>query len=225
MIISFQKKFIFISIQKTASTSIRKKLERHNCINASCDINSLIYNHTSACRLKLYFKEKKIINKLDEKWNWKNYFKFTFVRNPYARIVSQYNYFCKIGNGPQTVKDSNGNDFTYENNFYSLCKKTKNESFNNFLKKPENFDVPYSWFCLDEFDFIGKTENLQKDFNKVIENINKNSDAKPLDSKKLHHLNKSTLGDYQDFFDYESKKIVEKFYGEDIERFKYRFGE
>ena len=108
MIIAHHQKFIFIPIQKTGSTSVREVLaDKYNCVVASSDNSSLIYNHTSACRLKLYFEEQKQFPFSEQNsWNWKDYFKFTFVRNPYARLVSQYNYFCKIGSNPQEIIDS-----------------------------------------------------------------------------------------------------------------------
>ncbi len=228
MIIAHHQKFIFIPIQKTGSTSIRGVLEdRYNCVEASPDNSSLIYNHTSACRLKLYFEEQKQFPFSEQNlWNWKDYFKFTFVRNPYARLVSQYNYFCKIGSNPQNVTTSNGNDFTYPDEYYNLCREINKKSFKGFVQNNQhNFDVPYSWFCLNEFDFIGKTENMQKDFDKVIAHMNKKYATRFSEDIIIPHYNKSTKKHYSSYYDGETKKIAEKFYGEDIERFKYKFGE
>lgn len=228
MIIAHNQKFIFIPIQKTGSTSIRNVLANdYNCVKASPDNNSLIYNHTSACRLKLYFEEQKQ-NKFSNQdhWNWKEYFKFTFVRNPYVRLVSQYNYFCKIGSNSQKKINSDGNKFTYPTDFYNVCREINKKTFKNFVQNNQNnFDVPYSWFCLEEFDFVGKTENMQTDFDKVIEHINKNYIRAIQKNIKIPHHNKSTKKHYSDYYDDETKKIAEEFYGEDIVRFNYKFGE
>lgn len=228
MVIAHKQKFIFIPIQKTGSTSIREVLDKkYNCVEASSDNSSLIYNHTSACRLKLYFEEKKQYRFSNQDyWNWNEYFKFTFVRNPYARLVSQYNYFCKIGSNPQEVIDSNGDEFTYPIDYYNLCKEINKKTFKQFVQNNQNtFDVPYSKFCLEEFDFIGKTENMQTDFNKAIECINKNTKGVSMDTLVVPHYNKSSKKHYSDYYDDETKKIAEEFYGEDIERFNYKFGE
>lgn len=227
MIIAHHQKFIFVPIQKTGSTSIRNILEKkYNCVEASPDNSSLIYTHTSACRLKLYFEQQKDLNNTEHSWNWNEYFKFTFVRNPYARLVSQYNYFCKIGSNPQKVIYSNRDDFTYPTDYYNLCKDISKKSFKQFVQNNQNnFDVPYSWFCLNEFDFIGKTENMQTDFDKAIEHINKNCTGVFMKNIIIPHCNKSTKKHYSDYYDDETKKIAEKFYGEDIKRFNYTFGE
>jgi hypothetical protein len=228
MIIAHNQKFVFIPIQKTGSTSIRESLDKkYNCVEGSSDPTSLIYNHTSACRLKIYFEECKTTGDPRWSWEWDEYFKFTFVRNPFARMVSQYNYFCKIGNGPKTVRDSNGDDFTYEDVYYNLCKRMSNEkSFSDFVKNEDyhkNLDVPYSWFCLDEFDYIGKTENIQTDFDQIVERINKNSPYSIQETIIIPHLNKSSTSHYSEMYDEESRKIVETLYSDDIDRFEYEF--
>ena len=87
------------------------------------------------------------------------------------------------------------------------------------------FDVPYSWFCLEEFDFIGKTENMQTDFDKVIVLANKNNARAITEKISIPHYNKSSKKHYSDYYDDETKKIAEEFYGEDIVRFNYKFGE
>lgn len=228
MIIAHNQKFVFIPIQKTGSTSVRESLDKnYNCVEGSSDPASLIYNHTSACRLKIYFEESKTTGDPRWSWNWNEYFKFTFVRNPFARMVSQYNYFCKIGNGPKKVKDSNGDDFTYEDVYYNLCKRMSNEkSFSDFVKNEDyhkNLDVPYSWFCLNEFDYIGKTENIQTDFDQIVEYINKNLPGSIQESIIIPHLNKSSSSHYSEMYDEESRKIVETLYSVDIDRFEYEF--
>jgi hypothetical protein len=142
-------------------------------------------------------------------------------------MVSQYNYFCKIGNGPKKIKDSNGDDFTYEDEYYNLCKKISDEkSFSDFVKNEayhKNLDVPYSWFCLNEFDYIGKTENIQTDFDQIAEHINKNNPGSIQENITIPHLNKSSSSHYSEMYDESSRKIVETLYSDDIDKFEYKF--
>lgn len=96
---------------------------------------------------------------------WKTYYKFTFVRNPYDRLVSAWKYINK------------------------LIEKTTNEkkdrpSFADFCKHPSRCDE-YAFFhafisqreqLLNtkgelNLQFIGKFENLNEDFIKVLTNL------------------------------------------------------
>ena len=65
-------------------------------------------------------------------------------------------------------------------------------------------------------DFIGKFENLQEDFNKVCDKIG-------VKRERLPHRKKSIRKPYRDYYNSNTKKIVENLYGEDIEHFGYRF--
>ena len=93
MIISHKHKFIFIAIPKTGTTTIHNAfsnlddktlfIERKNkCIKSR--VNQFIYKHITATDL-----EKQIEN-------FDKYFKFTFVRNPYARFVSWVYYYHEL---------------------------------------------------------------------------------------------------------------------------------
>lgn len=233
MIIAHYQKFIFIPIQKTGSTSVRDILSnKYNCVTPSSDNTSVLYNHTSAHRLKLFFQEQPYIpyKHPDDDgtwWKWDNYYKFTFVRNPYARLVSQYNYIRKIGTGSQTVSDPNcpGGTFTYPLKYYESCKRVAELKFNQFIKDSSMrvyWDVPYEWFGLDHFNFIGKTENLQRDFDHAIRIINKTNNCN-IKSVKLPVSNKTTKEHYSEYYDKQSKQLVKDFYRNDLDRFNYKF--
>src|SRR5690606_16567753 len=85
------------------------------------------------------------------------YYKFTFVRNPWDRMVSIYKYYA----------------------FYRICdfpRFVAKEFPSDLMKERYWFVCPQSDYLLDEdgevrVDFIGRYENLQKDFEKVCEKI------------------------------------------------------
>lgn len=82
------QKFVFTPIQKTGSTSTREILSKnYNCVEPFPIPTSLINNRTSACRLKTYFEESKTTGDPHRSWNCYEYFKFTFVRNPFAWMI------------------------------------------------------------------------------------------------------------------------------------------
>lgn len=91
-----------------------------------------------------HFTPKILKERLGEKYN--DYFKFTFTRNPYNRILSEFGW----------VKRS-----------------TNMGEFNNWLPEYlENIDsdhkLPQSEYVDDSIDFVGKLENYQEDFNEML---------------------------------------------------------
>jgi len=160
-----------------------------------------------------------------------SYFKFSFIRNPWDRLVSEYKY-----RGLQRRFDF------------------KTFLFKHF-PKPNWTDeyrhvIPQYDFLFDEegfqlVDFIGRFENLQNDFDEACRRlgipqttlpyVNKSSGDSVVsrDSRKLlaairrllygKRTVKNTLQQYTEYYDDEAKEFVENLYKKDIETFKYQF--
>ncbi len=152
-----------------------------------------------------------------------NYFKFSFVRNPWSRLVSEYRY----------------------RNFLS------HKSFKDFvmskLPKPGWDDkyrhvMPQSDMLYDNnghllVDFVGKFETLQQDFDQVCIQLGFNdsrlphinsSDKKSRElrrkARNIFHRNKeSSLRRYNEFYDEETREYVAELYQADIKNFNYCF--
>jgi hypothetical protein len=120
---------------------------------------------------------KYVTNNMDEKSNnsFNDYFKFTFVRNPYTKFVSAINYCCegfiktnKKNNIPiESLKELNIKLFleNYYNNNYDII--------NSYIK----FHVITSQsehllFNDIKYDFIGKFENLDYDLIQIFKKLN-----------------------------------------------------
>ena len=161
MRISHKHKFVFIANQKTASSAIRLALDEYSDIHGVSDVNSCYYYHTSALSLKKHFEK--------EGWRWNDYFKFSFVRNPWDLAVSHFFYRNKV------LKDCikiGCEDWVYkfhEESFVSV-------GFNNWVKAVDgkmtfmngvvstqkDMLVDENDDCI--VDFVGRYENLNDDF-------------------------------------------------------------
>ncbi|MBF0623004.1 MAG: sulfotransferase family 2 domain-containing protein [Magnetococcales bacterium] len=163
-----------------------------------------------------------------------DYFKFGFVRNPWARLVSEYRF----------RKHPYFRDF-------------KRFVFNHF-PTPGWDDryrhiMPQSDYLYDDqgqclVDFIGRFENLQADFEEVCRRLNwqpqklphanKSSTGKVADRKTprqwvttmgkyllRHRVERHTYPHYSAYYDDETLEYVNRYYAKDIARFSYRFGE
>lgn len=222
VMICHQHKCIFVHIPKTAGQSVE---------HVFLDLLGLTWE--TRAPLLLRFNDKKELGpprlahlKANDYLKYKyisedlfnSYFKFSFVRNPWSRLVSFYNY----------------RKYYMFYNFKSFVMKHLEK---NIWKKDYWFIGPQYEYLYDDngnilVDFIGKFENLQKDFNHVCNNTN-------IPETKLPHINKSdskTLNTflnfiaiqrkknhYCDYYDLESKEHVENLYKNDIAYFKYEF--
>ena len=148
----------------------------------------------------------------DTKWDF--CFRFTFVRNPWDRLVSCWEN--KIGPRGRQPGAAPG------------LRKTLGDqkvSFREFIKTitvPQNLDADPHWqpcslgFPSKDIDFIGRVENFEEDFKVVLKEIG-------LQGFEIPHAMKSIRGPYPSYYDAETRALVEKAYVSDIAAFGYEF--
>ncbi len=180
--------FIFIHINKTGGTSIAKA------------IGLPTIRHLPV---------KKVIDIVGQK-EFEEAFKFTAIRNPWDKVVSQYKYRV---NTNQTAMKSNPISFK------NWVVKTYGEQDEYYLDKPKMFAAQSDWLKdynnqLPNFEII-RFESLHADFQKIAKQIGVKS--------KLRHLNATQKDVYTDYYDEKTKSIIEDWYKEDIERFGYKY--
>jgi len=133
---------------------------------------------------------------------WNNYFTFSFVRNPWDRVISWIKY-----------RDKRHNLYGGTLNSSIIKKEVKIPYISN--------NSYYNMLSLDDssrsIDFIGRFENLQEDFEIVCDEIG-------IERKKLPHKNKTEHKHYAEYYDDETRAIVAEKYAKDIEYFGYQFG-
>ena len=145
---------------------------------------------------------------------WDDYFKFSFVRNPWDRMVSMSRYSnfygCRIEGGKLNV-----NEYMKRWSNSEIDPRSKSKTEN--IKPIKN--AVYLNILNEELDFIGRFENLLEDFGKVCSILNCKN--------KLPHsqYNKKTPKRYTEYYNDETQQIVAEKYAKDIEYFGYEFGE
>ena len=212
MRISHSKKFLYIAIPKTASTSIRVALDPFSDVRGLRSPCSALGPHATALMLQEYFRDKEL--------KWGEYFKFCFVRNPWQRVVSQYFSVLRI------AQEKAGTPAWQEQ-----CLKIISEcsNFSEFVKKEYIKNPNEMWRYFQDrdgktiVDFVGRFENLEEDFQIICDKID-------LPNIKLSHLqpnqiviNKPNHGPYRDYYTPELVKLVAEFHMKDIGLFGYKF--
>jgi hypothetical protein len=100
------------------------------------------------------------------------YFKFTFVRNPWDRIVSAYFYLLSGGNqSPADIEFSQ----LLRNEYNSFDKFVMNYLNDENMKRVATLRTQSSFLCNDNneimVDFVGKYEQIDSDFKKILDKI------------------------------------------------------
>ncbi len=203
--INHEYKCIFVEVPKTGSTSIRSIIgspeKPHLNIKEIKEKFFHEYDLNTTNVFTHFLKRKKVELK------WKKYFKFGFVRNPWARVVSLY-------------LRKEGIQMSKEMSFPEFVHWIQNSSDTSI--HPSKHKNQLDWFLSDnqelEVDFIGKFENINKDWqfisNKLgITNI-------------LPHENKNMIKKkhYTEYYTNELRDIIADKFRVDIEYFDYKFG-
>ena len=180
-------KFIFIHINKTGGSSVEKAL-------------NLPHKHETA------------LEKIAEigRDSWDKRLTFTIVRNPWDRVVSHY--FYRVKTNQTGLRDK-------PIEFKEWVKRTYGNQDAFYYDQPKMFMPQIKWIADENdriiVDEIVHFENLNSEFNNVLEKIGRNA--------TLPHLKKSSRGNYREYYDQEIIEIVRNWFEQDIERFGYSF--
>lgn len=136
-------------------------------------------------------------------------YRFSFVRNPWERAVSQYAYMLQKKYLRDFVGMKEDDDFP---RYLSLIQERRHVQW----MAQVDFLFDQSGECL--VNFVGRFERLREDAAVVFEKVG-------VSCAELPHSRASTHRRYTEYYDPETKRIIEHFYGADIERFAYKFGE
>jgi hypothetical protein len=151
-------------------------------------------------------------------------FKFSFVRNPWDRILSEYRY-------RNYFQHRSFSDFVLN----KLPAPGWDDKYRHVMPQ---YDMLYSNEGKLLVDFVGRFESLHQDFDQVCEHLGiensklphrNRSDKKSRDLKRkirnwLFLNGENRLESLDDFYDDETRAAVAQYYRKDIEVFGYQFG-
>lgn len=197
-----QKSIVFLHIPKVAGTSMSQY----------CKDNDIIINYHLT-------RSDKYISLEEYKRHFnQNIYVFSFVRNPWDRLVSAYHFLAQgIGNDDDRL-DSVKYLSKYRD-FHEFVLSGLEEQ-PSLINQQIHFRTQKSWMIDTNgkiiVDFIGKYENLQNDFDVLTRSV-----GKP--AYRLPHKNRSSHVDYKTYYTTETQAIVGEVYKEDIEAFGYSY--
>lgn len=199
MLISHKHRFVTIDIPKTGSRSLRESLLPLGIvdIHGEPNLDSEFYQHDRAIRAQKQFE--------NNDWNWNEYFKFTIVRDPWARYFSFFKYFKSYGE-KYLRRDKSINWKKPEINQGKLCVELfKNKDDQTVLKNIIlNNDSQDSYYCDENgeiiVDHIASFEELQNEFVFLCDQVGINAPVlqhgnKSVDSSNMHDIYNEELID------------------------------
>lgn len=144
-------------------------------------------------------------------------FKFSFVRNPWSRTLSAYNYLTQGGNKQSDIRVAEMIKL-YDNIDDFVVNGLGRGTFRNHL-----LFIPQSEFVINgegelAVDFLGKYETITKDYSTISERLGL--------KKHLPVINQSTIGTKDYRLAYKSDEaisIVENLYRQDVLVFDYQY--
>ena len=207
--INHDLKFIFVHIPKCGGSSIEAMFgawadsnREKYYIGHPVEYNDTVAEYEKTDRQHLPLND--ILKKFPQ---CSNYFKFTFIRNPFSRIVSEFLYLKKVKR------------ISVETTCKQFCSNLESILKHNATPFHDRLLVDYG--SGSEFDYIGRLENFQNDFkNCVCKEIGLTPQIPPNVNK-----GKKTHNHYTEYYDDETRQIVAEKYARDIEYFGYKFGE
>ena len=207
MIVSHSHRYIFAAIPKTGTHSVRQALREHlgdddiEQVGLFVDkrfpfdeVARIKHGHLSVRQVRPYLGDAVC----------DDYFKFTFVRNPFDRFVS-YCAFMTRQHG------------AFERDPQGTMRKILFE-----LRPMDHvhFQPQYTLLIDDagalEMDVIGRVERMQEDYDAICAKIG-------IPGRALDKVNSSSRGDYRQYYDQALIDGVAELYRRDLELFDYRF--
>lgn len=218
---SHKYRFIFIRNLKVASSTIVKNLYFLETGDYPAK-KELIFDRDTTIFPSFSSEAgvQQLVNLLQEK----EYFTFTFVRNPYSRLLSAYLFLIKDEQSRKDKPIDIEKEFDlpqyYKMSFLEFLLRVREQSAlqMNGHWRPQ-------WFALGikkgvKYDFIGRFEQVTQDLEKVLQHLAPTKSWQ-LASHTNHKTNANQL--LAEYYGYEEKALVAEIYENDFRYFGYGY--
>ena len=236
MIISFDRKFVFVHIAKTAGDSVTKVLVPHlgtDSVVVSNDFQArrdrlLRPRHRSLYQLAKHSTADEIRAALTPD-TWNSFYTFAFVRDPIARAMSLYTFTERKAEERARLLPRNlwyatlAKKADDPSNWPAMIAYRQTAGFSEFIRHPCALDDqamhPQSSFLCDEsgtslVDFVGRVERIDEDFGEISRRIG-------LGDVELGQANRSIRPLSRDEVTEDDREYLHRLFSVDYERFGY----
>lgn len=208
MLLSIEKRFLFVHVPKTGGTSVARALDPWVVHPPLTPFNKLLsrfrlQRDPAKVRLRVHGTLADAYSQLPREFA-DSLFKFAFVRNPWDRLVSEYSFILARDNHPRHAEVKALPDFLAYLRYEK--QRARGRSQARMLAAPAG---------RPEIDFVGRFENLSADFSAACSHMGVDA--------ALPHLNKTKHRDYREFYDASSQAYVAEAWSDEIEAFGYEF--
>ncbi len=221
MLVSDSKKFIYIHTSRTAGRSTKRALSKYASLNITSSHSTpkknqkfpkgwIVGSHSRPRILKKYLGAKV----------WDTYFKLVFVRNPYSWAISRWTYEHR--KNPAAIKFIRKGGAQAQEVFHKWLVRFKGEYYLPHLEN--GLIAPGAWmssYVMDSagnkmVDFVGRFEQLEKDFSAVCRKIGINASLPHIGGVKGKKH-------YSVYYTPVTRKLAKSMFVEDLKVFNYRF--
>lgn len=201
--ISFQKRFLFIHVPKTAGNSIQSALRDYSedelvALRKEQDGVERFGLRNPSYNLKKHSTLAEYRNALGSE-QFAELYKFTCVRNPWDRMVSYY------------FTPTQTPELWDRKKFRATISKAV--SVADYLRLNDGEKDPFR-----NVNYVIQFETLNKDFEAVCATLG-------ILAASLQHYNRSNREHYSKYYDDELRELVRQRFATEIDRFGYRFEE
>jgi hypothetical protein len=207
MILSHRHRFIFFAVPKTGTHAVRFALREHLGETDEEQVQLFVQRtlpYPEIARIQHGHIRWDEIRRVLPDEVWDGYFKFAFVRNPWARFVSycafMYRHIDAFGRDPRGLMHQVLDDPAHRQRIV--------------------FQPQHQFICdaggTIMVDHVGRQETMQASYDAIADRIG-------LPRQTLEVKNPSTHGPWRDYYDDALKRRVADLYARDIDVFGYSF--